>query len=443
MIEEDGGCHMNVIVALLILSIIVIVHELGHFLLAKKNGITVTEFSVGMGPRIASFVRGGTRYSLKLFPIGGSCMMLGEDDTMDDAGAFNNKGVWARFSVLFAGPFFNFILAFVLAIVVLGAGGVDLPVVSEVQAGSPAQQAKIQVGDRVTAINGSPIHLAREVQDYSIFSPFTEKTVTIRYVRDKKKYVAQVKPEYVTTYQFGCSFNPSSDVAAKIGSVSKNFPIEKAGLKAGDVIVNINGISIKSGKDLGNYLAEHPLSKQKVKLTYQEGGSAGKEKTIEITPKFVSSAYVLGWNVAQYAQKLSPFHVIEYSFYEVKYNIVNTIKSLGMLIARKISLKGMSGPIGIVNIVGNVVTETKSYGISIILISLVQFSIMLSANLGVMNLLPLPALDGGRLVFVLIEAVRGKPVPKEKEALVHMIGMAALMVLMVFVMYNDIRNLIR
>ena len=107
---------MNIIVALLILSIIVIVHELGHFLLAKKNGITVTEFSVGMGPRIASFVRNGTRYSLKVFPIGGSCMMLGEDDTMDDAGAFNNKGVGARFSVLFAGPFFNFILAFVLAI---------------------------------------------------------------------------------------------------------------------------------------------------------------------------------------------------------------------------------------------------------------------------------------------------------------------------------------
>jgi regulator of sigma E protease len=106
-------------------------------------------------------------------------------------------------------------------------------------------------------------------------------------------------------------------------------------------------------------------------------------------------------------------------------------------------VKDIAGPVGIVNLVGNVVSESKSYGIKAVLLSLIDFCILISANLGVMNLLPLPALDGGRLVFLLIEAVRGKPVPKEKEAMVHMVGMVLLMLLMVFVMYNDIRNIIR
>ena len=103
---------MNIIIAILIFGLVIIFHEFGHFILAKKNGITVTEFSLGMGPRLASFVKGGTRYSLKLFPIGGSCMMLGEDEEVSDQGAFNSKGVWARISVIAAGPIFNFILAY-------------------------------------------------------------------------------------------------------------------------------------------------------------------------------------------------------------------------------------------------------------------------------------------------------------------------------------------
>ena len=118
---------MSIILAILIFSLIVIIHELGHFLLAKKNGILVTEFSVGMGPRLLSTVRGGTRYSLKLLPLGGSCLMVGEDEESDEENAFNNKSVWARISVVFAGPFFNFVLAFILAIFIIGSIGYDAP----------------------------------------------------------------------------------------------------------------------------------------------------------------------------------------------------------------------------------------------------------------------------------------------------------------------------
>ncbi|NLO08434.1 MAG: RIP metalloprotease RseP, partial [Clostridiales bacterium] len=153
---------MNLLIAILLLGIIIFIHELGHFLLAKKNGITVTEFSLGMGPRLASFVKGGTRYSLKILPFGGSCMMLGEDEDIDDDGAFHKKGVWARFSVIFAGAFFNFVLAFVLAIFVISSVGVDYPDVVKVEEGTPLYEAGIREGDRIKSINGKSIHFGKE-----------------------------------------------------------------------------------------------------------------------------------------------------------------------------------------------------------------------------------------------------------------------------------------
>ena len=125
----------------------------------------------------------------------------------------------------------------------------------------------------------------------------------------------------------------------------------------------------------------------------------------------------------------------------MKFNITSTIKSIGFLIRGKLGLDDLAGPVGIVNYVGQVVDGSKEYGLKVIVLNLMQFSIMISANLGVINLLPIPAMDGGRLVFLLIEAIRRKPVPKEKEAMVHLVGMAALMVLMVFVLFNDIRNI--
>ena len=132
---------MGIVIALLVFGFLVFFHELGHFLLAKKNGIAVTEFSIGMGPRLFSFVRGETRYSLKAFPFGGSCQMLGEDGESTDESAFHNRSVWARISVVVAGPIFNFILAFLLALIVIGYVGYDKPVVIGVMEGFPAEEA--------------------------------------------------------------------------------------------------------------------------------------------------------------------------------------------------------------------------------------------------------------------------------------------------------------
>lgn len=134
----------------------------------------------------------------------------------------------------------------------------------------------------------------------------------------------------------------------------------------------------------------------------------------------------------------SSFDVVKYSFVEVKYWIETTVGSLGALITGNVSVKNVSGPVGIVDTVGDAINQSKSYGLRVVMLQILYMSVLLSANLGVMNLLPLPALDGGRLVFILIEAVRGKPVDKEKEGFVHFAGFVVLMLFMVFVMYNDI-----
>ncbi|HWT26617.1 MAG TPA: RIP metalloprotease RseP, partial [Mobilitalea sp.] len=290
--------------------------------------------------------------------------------------------------------------------------------------------------DRVTAINGSPIHFGQEIFYYFYFDPVTEKPIDVSYIRDGKTNKATVEPTSVSQYLLGCTFSPQ-DGPAVLDDVYDNYPLALAGLTKGDTITALNGTKVASGTELHDYLLKNPLKSAPISITYQKNG---EEKTVSVTPKLYTT-HELGWNYNISPQKVSALNVVKYSFYYLKFNIVNTIKSIGALVTGKVSVKEIAGPVGIVNAVGQIVSETKSYGIGIILLSLMQFSILISANLGVMNLLPIPALDGGRLVFLLVEAIRGKPIAKEKEAMVHFVGMAALMVLMVFVMFNDIRNI--
>ena len=168
----------------------------------------------------------------------------------------------------------------------------------------------------------------------------------------------------------------------------------------------------------------------------------GTESEYKVTPTLYETN-TLGFSAALDEKANSAFDVIKYSFVEVKYWIVTTLASLGQLITGKLSMDNVSGPVGIVNVVGGAIEQSKSFGISAVIMQILYMSVLLSANLGVMNLLPFPALDGGRLVFILIEAVMGKPIDKNKEGFVHFAGFVILMLFMVFVMYNDIIKLIR
>lgn len=342
---------MSIVIALLVFSVIILFHEFGHFLLAKLNKITVVEFSLGMGPRLLSFEAGGTRYSWKLLPFGGSCMMLGEDGEEEEEGSFGSKSVWARMSVIAAGPIFNFLLAFIMALFIVGNLGYDVPVLLNVTEGMPAADAGLQAGDRIVKMNGKRIHLYREVQNYSMFHQ--GETVIFQYERDGELHEATVTPELTN----------------------------------------------------GSY------------------------------------KYGIGGNI-NYRQKTNVLETLEYSAYEVYYWIDTTVSSLGLLFKGGVQLDDMSGPVGVVDAIGTTYQESRDEGAFYVWMNLLNIAILLSANLGVMNLLPIPALDGGRLIFLIVEAIRRRRVEPELEAIIHFAGLMLLMLLMVVVMFNDVKKLI-
>ncbi len=183
---------MKFVIAIIIFSIIILFHELGHFLLAKKNGIRVNEFCLGLGPTLFGITKGETKYSIKLLPFGGACMMEGEDEDSQDARSFQKKSVWARISVVVAGPVFNFIMAFVFAFILISCIGYDKPVIYDVMEGYPAQKAGMQAGDTIISMNGKKMHFYREVSLYSYFHP--GKTIDIVYERDNERYETRLIP---------------------------------------------------------------------------------------------------------------------------------------------------------------------------------------------------------------------------------------------------------
>lgn len=432
---------MSIVVAILVFSIIIIIHELGHFLLAKKNGIGVVEFSIGLGPTVFGIKKGETKYSVKLLPFGGMCQMVGEDSEQNstEENAFYSKGVWQRFSVIFAGPFFNFVLAFVLSLFVIGFVGYDPATILSVAPGSPAAEAGLQSGDVIKKIGNSSISIGREVDSYFLYNTIDETPVDIVYIRDGEKYSTTVVPTLTKQYLLGFNYYADETPGAKILSVTESYPMHAAGLLPEDVITEVNGVAVKNGAELSAYMSGHPLDGTPVTVTYERNGVS---TTVEVTPKLYQESYSMGFSYNVYREKTGILNTIKYSFVEVKYWIVSTVKNLGMLVTGKLSSNDVGGPVAIIGTIGDVYEQTQETGNAMdVVLQMAYITILLSANLGVMNLLPIPALDGGKLVFTLIEAVRGKPVDREKEGIVHLIGMILLMLLMVFIFFNDIKNL--
>ena len=369
---------VNIFLAILVFSIIIVIHEFGHFIVAKANKVTVLEFSLGMGPRLISWGKTSngckvvffksskyfeehtefnenTLYSVKLLPFGGSCMMLGEEEEVEDESAFGKKSVYARMAIIFAGPLFNFILAFVLSVIVISWVGYESATIIKVEDGSPMAAAGVQAGDVIKEINGDKIVIDGDLDNYTMFTPFTGDAVDIVIEREGKEQAFSVTPQEV------------------------------------------------KGED-------------------------------------GSSSYKLGFYHGK-RDKVGVLGTIKYASYEVVYWIETTVKSLGHMIRGKVSADDISGPVGIVKTVGDVVDVSSKEGPSTVVINLMIISILLTANLGVMNLLPIPALDGGRLLFLIIEWIRRKPLPAKFENYVNVGGFMLLMMLMVFIMVNDVIKL--
>lgn len=429
---------ISIIIALIIFSVLVLIHEFGHFIVAKKNGVVVNEFSIGMGPRILSHVaKSGTRYSLKILPLGGSCAMLGEDEDNEEEGSFNSKSLPARMAIVFAGPFFNFILAFVLALIVIGAKGIDLSYVTSVDKNSPAYEAGLREGDRITNYNGAHATLGREIYLEDYVNPLDGSEISVTFVRDGKKQTIKYTPDTEKTYMVGMNYD-ASDAKAEITRVVNGSAMYQAGVENGDVVVEMDGTKISTGRQMSEYITQHPFGDDEVNITLDR---KGKEVKVVVKPQMTEIAdrgfvYNLG------REKQSFGGVIKYSFTEVRYEIVTVLKSLKMLVTGKVSANEVSGPVGIVDVIGDTYTSAKSEGVAVTILTMLNLAIMLSANLGVMNLLPIPALDGGRLFLYIIEIVTRRKIPKDKEGMIHFIGFILLMALMVFLVFNDIRKLL-
>ncbi len=361
---------ISFIAFLLIIGLVIFIHEFGHYILAKKNGVGVVEFSIGMGPSIFSWVKNGTKYAVKWIPFGGYCMMLGdqtfvqdieadgEEIVGDEEHAYSNKPVWVRIAVIAAGPIFNFVLAFVLALLLTG-----------------------MIGTTTT----------------------------------------------------------------EIGALSPGYPAEAAGLQPGDVITKLDHTNVRLFKELSLYLTMH--EGEEIEVTYVRNG---KKCTTTLVPKYSEEEgrYLIGIVSSGTKSHLNAAEVLKYGTYEFGYNTGIVIKSLGMLFTGKMGVNDLSGPVGMAGMVNEIVEDVQedTKGESIwttaywILVNLISFSTLISANLGVMNLLPIPAMDGGRLIFLFWEAITGKPVAKKKEGIVTVVGFVLLALLMIFVFFNDIRK---
>ncbi len=347
---------MSIILIILIFGIIVFFHEFGHFLFAKLNHIAVNEFSIGMGPAIVSFKKKETKYSLRIFPIGGYCMMEGEDEESDSENAFSNKPVWVRMLVVVAGPLFNFILAFIFAIILVHFTGCDPATLYYVAPDSAAEEAGIAEGDTILEINGDKIYNYRELLLYMQLNDASKPVELTMVTPDGDEYVTVVSPKLDKNGEY------------KLGVIGGY--VESEGI----------------GTDL------------------------------------------------------------KYGALELRYWFKATITSLKMIFTGGVSSDDIMGPVGVGGAFDDVLDEVKEASTSKkeevinIILNMLNWCILLSVNLGVMNLLPIPALDGGRLLFLIIEAVRRKKIPQDKEAFVNFIGFVLLIILMIVVFFNDIKN---
>lgn len=352
---------MQILLTLIIFCLIVVIHEFGHFIAARRSGVEVIEFAVGMGPKIWSYKGKETTYSIRLLPLGGFCNMKeGESDS-----SFNNASVPKRIIIISAGAIMNFVLAFII---------------------------------------------------------FTSITLV-----DQNSYgIVQT---------------------LRVDSVSEGMNAEKAGLMPDDVVKKINGKHIHIADDLNFYM--YDSTGETIELTVKRNG---KNITMPITPTKTENGYKIGF-ITEYKapifgsnpndlEKLSIFETLYMGFWQMIFVIKITIVGLMRLITRQIPASELSGPIGVATVIGETYNETIKIGILQTVTTLAYIGGLISANLGVMNLLPFPALDGGRLVFLVLELFRGKPVPAEKEGFVHFLGFAALMLLAVFIAFSDIYKLI-
>lgn len=419
---------MAIIYFILILGITVFIHELGHFLFAKKYGVYVYEFSIGMGPRIFKFNRKNdeTDYCIRLFPIGGFVQMAGEEVEVDEKIPENkrlqSKPTFQRFMIMVAGVMMNFLLAIVLLFFIGLFNNVSIDnvyVENSVISG-------LSNNDKIIAVDGRFVNNYDKLALEMTIAKDNDFTLTVKSENGKKKDIV-INPVGVgkSNLLYGKDYGFSVSELTIIDSSLK-------GINKGDEIVSINGIKINNYLELLNRLSD--VNNAKFELTIKS--SNGELNNVIIDSNEIKKDELQGYSYGFYITGKDAkgfFGAIKYAFSKFFSTIEQMIFTVIYLITGKISLSMLSGPVGIFN----VVSTYSHYGFA----NIVSLLCLICINVGFINILPLPAFDGGHVLFIIIEKIKGSRIDPKVENTIHNIGFILLMILMVLVTYNDIIKL--
>jgi regulator of sigma E protease len=430
----------TVLAFLLVLGVLIFVHELGHFLVARWYGVRVLTFSLGFGPKILKFTRNGTEYCICAAPLGGYVKMAGESTSDERLGApdeFLSKSKWIRFQVYLAGPVMNILLAIVVLTIVL-TGGADVakfptapPVIGSVTADSVAAKSGIEPGDLVVSVNGETVKTWDDLQ--MAILPKANKPLTLVLERAGTPRTITVTPASETKYEFG-TLGVGPILRPQIVSVRAGMPAEKAGLKRGDVLVSING---QSG-----------LSREQTVALIRKNGPAtpiqfrverdGQPIEFSVTPEGAVGSSLVGidFSSGEYRRViLSVPQAFRMSLSQNWDNSQAITRGLKELITRETPVRQLMGPLAIADLSG----AAARLGWR----ELLGLMAMISLNLALLNLMPVPVLDGGQIAILVLEGVARRDMSARAKERIAMVGAALILALMVTVIYNDIARMIR
>ena len=420
----------NALAFIFALGVIIFVHELGHLLMAKGFGFRVYAFSVGFGKRLWGFRRGETDYRVSLFPLGGYVQLGGEDgqEITDDPQDFLNKPRWQRIAVYLAGPAMNVALSIVLMAIVFTAG-IEVsalpnipPILGGVAEGSPAEEAGLMSGDRVLTVAGQEVKRWDDVQFAFLTSP--ERSVALTVSRGEETLSLSVTPLRVPKYEFGDA-GAFPLMLPRLTVVLPNSPAEAAGFLTGDEIRAVGGRAIASGQDFVAFIEQHAGEAVPVRVLRD-----GAPVVLDVVPEDEDGKGKIGVGLGYY-QKFSPGDALVAS---VQFNLQvtrQTFQVLGKILTGKLAAKGaLSGPIEIAALSG----AAARSGVK----SLLRLMALVSISIGILNLLPIPVLDGGQITVLLIESLRRKDLSLKVKERINQLGLAFIVVLMVMVLYFDV-----
>jgi regulator of sigma E protease len=436
----------------IVIGILILVHELGHFLVARWTGVGVERFSIGFGPVLARWRGKETEYCLSAIPMGGYVKMVGEESPLEGGGspdydpkkAFALKPLWARFLIVFAGPGMNFVLAAVIFGIVLATIGrpVSPAIVGRVADDGPAAVAQLQPGDTVGSIDGRPIAFWEEL--YRAIMNSQGRPLRLGIVRDGAKREVEITPRRVTVRdpifkeereEWDLGLGPQ--LTPQIGAVTSGSPAERAGLRPGDTVIGVAGQTVFTPDELTQAIQKR--GGQTFEVVVQRDD---KPVTLNVTATTVKEKSPTGQDVeigrigvgivmkAVRYERYNPLQAVGYGTVRTWDMTVLTAKGLWKLVTLQLPLSNLGGPIQI----AAEGERQRREGLP----SLAQFTAIISVNLAVLNLLPVPMLDGGHLLFFVIEGILGRPVSLKKREAAQQLGLVLLLLLMVFAIYNDL-----